>query len=80
MVYKLADRETSKYKDLNLESVLTKDEMIVCYMTITGACKNGTEYFVNKQEKLKTKYSIKEIIEATKGQYANDVFAKFFNY
>ena len=80
LIYKLADRDTSKYKDLTLKSILTKDEAIVCYMAITGACESGTKYFVERQEKLKTKYSIKEIIEATKGQYGNNSFAKFFNY
>ena len=78
LIYKLADRDTSKYEDLTLKSILTKDEAIVCYIAITGACASGTKYFVETQEKLKTKYSIKEIIEATKGQYGNDSFAKFF--
>ena len=79
LVYKLADRDTSKYKDLTLESVLTKDESIACYMSITGACELGTKYFVDKQD-MKKQYSVKKIIQLTKGQFGNDAFAKFFNY
>ena len=80
LVYKLADRDTSKYKDFTLKTVLKKDEAISCYMSITGACERRTKYFVDKQEKLKSKMTIQEIIELTKGQYGNYSFSKFFNY
>ena len=79
LIYKLSDRDTSKYKDLTLKSILTKDEAIQCYMTITGACNTGTKYFIDNLDKVKTKYSIKEIIDLTEGQFGNREFQNFFN-
>ena len=79
LIYKLADRDTSKYKNLTLKTILTKDEAIECYMTITGACGAGTKYFIDNLNKVKTKYSIKEIIDLTKGHYGNQEFHNFIN-
>jgi len=80
LVYKLADLDTSKYKNLTTDSVLTKDEIIECYMTITGACANGTKYFVDQnKDKLKDKFTIQEIIDLTKDQYGSGKFNRFFN-
>ena len=79
LIYKISDRDTSKYEDLTLDSTLTKEDMIQCYMTITGACSEGTKYFVNNNEDIKDKYSIREIVELTRGQYGNKEFEEFFN-
>ena len=67
------------YKDLTLDSILSKDECIRMYRVITGACESGTKYFVSKQEpsKIKDKYSISELIELTKGQYGNNKLVQF---
>ena len=75
--YKLSDRDTSKYKHWKLGDVKSTDELIECYMTITGACSFGTKQFC-ESIKLKTEYSIKDIIELTKGRFGNDAFANFF--
>lgn len=78
LVYKLSDRDKSKWESLKLDSVLTKEEAIECYMTITGACEAGTRYFVERQEDLPKKMKIEEIIELTKGQFGNREFEEFF--
>ncbi len=80
--YKISSRDTSMYKDLTLDSILSKDECIKMYRVITGACENGTKYFVSKQEpsKIKDNYSIKELIELTKGQYGNLELKKYFKF
>lgn len=79
LVYKLADRDKSKYEHLTLDSILTKEEAITCYMAITGACASGTRYFVEQnQDKIKSKYTVAEIIELTKEQFGNEGFIKFF--
>ena len=78
LIYKISDRDTTKYKGLTLDSVLTKAEAIQCYRTITGACAAGTKGFINSLPKVKNKYSIAEIIELTKGCYGNETFANFF--
>ena len=79
LVYKISSRDTSMYKDLTLDSILSKDECIRMYRVITGACESGTKYFVSKQEpsKIKDSYSIIELIEVTKGQFGNDKLVQF---
>lgn len=79
LIYKISDRDTSKYKGLTLDSVLTKADAIQCYRVITGACAAGTRGFCKTLGKMKSKYSIREIIELTAGQYGHDAFANFFN-
>lgn len=44
---------------------------------VTGACESGTRYFVEQQNTVKDNYTIKEIIELTKGQYGNETLVKF---
>lgn len=66
-------------KNLTLDSVLTVEEMITMYRVITGACRQGTESFVSSLGELKEKYTIREAIEITKGQYNSSSFEKFFN-
>ena len=49
------------------------------YRIITGACKFGTDNFVNNLSERKETYTVRECIELTKGQYNAEVFARFFN-
>ena len=79
LIYKVSDRDTSKYNNLKLDSILTREEAIKCYMTITGACSSGTKYFVDSQENVKEEYSVQEIINLTKGQYNQAMFENFLN-
>ena len=48
------------------------------YRIITGARQQGTENFVNNLKKIKDKYTVKEIIEITAGQYKSEIFKKYF--
>ena len=73
-----ADRGANQYHDLNLDSVMTVDEAKTMYRVITGACKQGTERFVESLGELKETYSVREMIELTRGQYGADKFAAFF--
>lgn len=42
------------------------------YRVITGSCESGTRYFVEQnKDKIKESYTIREVIELTKGQYNN---------
>ena len=77
LVYKISDRDTSKYKDFGLDKVLTKKQAIESYRVITGACEFGTRGFVESR-KLPAKASIRQIIRLTKGQWGNEVYAEFF--
>lgn len=77
--YKIGNIDTSIYKELSLDSIVTLEYAIKMYRAITGACAKGTRYFVESQETTKEKYSIKELIDLTNGQYGNEKFKNFFN-
>nr|DAE46854.1 MAG TPA: hypothetical protein [Caudoviricetes sp.] len=78
-IYKISNRDTSQYKGLKLDDVVSKEDAIKMYRVITGACEFGTKNFVNSLEKVKSKYSIRELIELTDGRYGSDRFKEFFN-
>ena len=79
LLYKISNRDTTKYKSMNLDSVLTLKEGIEAYRVITGACEFGVKNFIEGLGKAKSKYTIKEIIKITKGCYGNNTFSNFFN-
>ena len=79
LLFKTAsDRGSEQYKNLSLDTELTVAEAVTMYRIITGACRAGSEDFVNSQRNLKEKYTIRECIELTKGQYNAEKFAEFF--
>jgi len=73
-------RDLGDYKHLNLDDKLNYDEAIMVYRQITGACSEGTKYFLENNNNLKKNklYTIREIIELTKGQYGSEIFIRFF--
>ena len=75
---KSKDRGAEQYANLKLDSVLSFDEAVVCYRIITGACRQGTQQFIDGLREKKKSYTIAEIIEKTKGQFGNTTFADFF--
>ena len=75
---KAKDRGANQYKDFTLETIVTADEAKTMYRVITGACKAGTEHFVNGLKDVKKKYTIRELIDITEGQYRSEVFKNFF--
>ena len=82
LVYKINDRDTSEYAKLNLDDTMTFEEAIAAYRTITGACAAGTrDYVENRLPKPhKEKYTIREMIELTKGEYQAETFKNFFTH
>lgn len=80
LIYKISDRDTSAYKNMSLDDVLTFEEAIIAYRTITGACSTGTRYFIEHRlpEPRKETYTIGEIIELTDNEYGSDKFKEFF--
>ena len=65
---------------MSLDETLSFEDAIAAYRTITGSCAAGTrDYVENRLPKPhKSSYTIREIIQLTKGEYLSDVFAKFF--
>ena len=81
LIYKIADRDKSKYNEWTKDTIVTHAEAIEAYRVITGACAMGTRHFceVVLGKNKKDKYTIAEVIELTKGQYGSESFASFFN-
>ena len=75
---KAKDRGSEQYKTLTLDSEVTKDEAITMYRIITGACRAGTEQFLSTIKEFKDKYTVRELIEITRGQYGAESFKNFF--
>ena len=82
LIYKINDRDTSEYAKLNLDDTMTFEEAIAAYRTITGACAAGTrDYVENRLPKPhKEKYTVREMIELTKGEYQAETFENFFTH
>ena len=75
--YKLSDRDTTRFKKWKLTDSKNLTSLINAYRAITGACELGTRHFC-ESSKLKPKYTVKEVIELTKGKYGNEQFKAFF--
>ena len=79
LLFKTAkDRGADQYKGMSPDTELTVAEAVTMYRIITGACRQGSDSFVKSLGVLKEKYSIKECVEITKGQYNAKAFAEFF--
>ena len=80
LIYKINDRDTSMYDGMTLDGTLTFEEAIIAYRTITGACSPGTRDYINNRllKPHKAKYTIREIISLTEGEYGSERFMKFF--
>ena len=81
LIYKITDRDCSKYKAWTKETIVAHAEAIEAYRVITGACALGTRHFCESVlgDQRKEKYSIAEVIQLTKGQYGAETFARFFS-
>ncbi len=79
LLFKAAkDRGAEQYKGLSLDTELSVDELVTMYRVITGACRQGSQSFVDGIKNKKDKYTIREAIELTKGQYNAERFEGFF--
>jgi hypothetical protein len=79
LLYKVGERDKSAYEGWILDTKITKRQAIESYRVITGACEYGVRCFVEGQGKLKSKYTVREVIELTKGQYGNAEYSAFFS-
>ena len=72
------DRGAKQFEGRSLDEELTVQELVTMYRIITGACRQGSERFVNSLGQLKARYTIREAIQMTRGQYGAERFAEFF--
>ena len=75
-----SDRGAGQYRGISIDTAMTVEEAKTMYRIITGACRAGTEAFVESLGELKEKYTIREMLELTKGQYNSERFAEFFEH
>ena len=78
LIYKMTDRDTSDFNKLTSNSVVTFEDAVKMYRTITGACAFGTQAFVESNGIEKRDYSVSEIIKKTRGQFGAEKLAEFF--
>ena len=77
LLYKISNRDTSKYDNYTLDTKLTKKQAIEMYRVITGACEAGTRYFV-EHNKIPRNLTVAKVIEITENQYGNERLKEFF--
>ena len=73
-----ADRGADQYKGISLDDSFTVEELKTMYRIITGACQQGTQAFVDGLKERKERYTIREAIKLTDGQYNAEKFKEFF--
>jgi hypothetical protein len=80
LLFKISDRDVSKYKGVDLSTSMSPAEIIECYRVITGACEFGVrEFIISKLNgKLKKSYTIAEVIKITENSYGSETFKNFF--
>ena len=79
LLYKTLERDKSEYENLTINDTITHNEAVAMYRAITGACIFGIKDFIkNRLSKKKAKYTIKEIINITNGEYGHNRLVEFF--
>jgi len=74
LAFKKSDRDVEDYKNLPLDTRKEPEEWALIYRTITGACQEGTEMFMDGKGKLKKSYTLAEILAETAGAYNSEKF------
>jgi hypothetical protein len=72
------ERGAEQYKGTPLDKEIPIEECMVMYRVITGACQAGTQGFVDSLQEKKETYTVREIIELTRGKYGAETFERFW--
>ena len=80
LIFKSAkERGAGQYRQDPLDKPFTVPELATRYRVITGACQQGTQAFIDSfGDRLKERYTIREVMELTKGHYGAERFAEFY--
>jgi hypothetical protein len=78
LIYKISNRDKSKYENWKLDDIKSFSEIIESYRVITGACEFGVRNFVESNNIEKKPYSIREVIEKVSGNYGCNEYKDFF--
>ena len=74
LMFKTSDRDVSKYRNMPKDTVKSPYEWATVYRIITGACRYGTQSFMDSKGYMKQAYTLAEIIEQTRGAFGHDRF------
>ena len=75
------DRGADQFRGMDMDKKIPLEDCKTMYRIITGACRQGTEAFaesLHSAGKLQDSYTVREMIEVTKGQYNAESFARFW--
>lgn len=72
------DRGAEQYRGINMDKPMPVSECMTMYRIITGACRAGTQAFVDGIEDLREAYTVREIIGMVEGAYGGETFRRFF--
>jgi hypothetical protein len=78
LIYKISNRDTSRFKGIARNKKVPFAQAIEMYRTITGACAEGVKSFVQSNGLTEKPYSPNEIIRLTAGHYGHKDFVEFF--
>ena len=71
--FKEMSRDVEQYRNMPLNTKKSPKDWALIYRAITGACKLGTDMFMEDRN-LKKTYTLKQILEETKGAYGGERF------
>ena len=77
LIFKISDRDTSRFKSWTLDTQVSAAEAIASYRAITGACEFGTREFCAGKD-LERNYTVAEVIKMTTGKYGCEQYKGFF--
>lgn len=72
------DRGAEQYRSVDIDDEIPTEDAMVMYRIITGACQQGTKWFVDSLPEVRDRYSVRQIIDMTRDQYGGDAFRRFF--
>jgi hypothetical protein len=79
LIFKINDRDSSEFKNLDTKEPQPISTLIQAYRSITGACEFGVKDFIQRKNlEMEKKYPINHIIEITENEYGHQQFKEFF--
>ncbi|MDR2869501.1 MAG: hypothetical protein LBV04_03540 [Deferribacteraceae bacterium] len=78
LLYKNADRDIKQYGVWTLNTRISLKEAIASYRTITGACEQGVQLFVESLPEIPQALTVCKVIELTAGRFGSKEYKAFF--
>jgi hypothetical protein len=72
--FKAGTRDISEYRNMPLTTKKSPQQWAFVYRMVTGSCQYGVQRFMEEKGTLKKSYTLKEIVEQTRGAYGSEMF------